>query len=68
MENARYKQALETELARTISQFHDIKSARVHLAIPRESAFVRDNREPSASVFIDVYSGLELKTNHCVNY
>ncbi|CDZ78602.1 Flagellar M-ring protein [Legionella massiliensis] len=61
MENARYKQALETELARTISQFHDIKSARVHLAIPRESAFVRDNREPSASVFIDVYSGLELK-------
>ncbi|KTD65779.1 flagellar basal-body MS-ring/collar protein FliF [Legionella spiritensis] len=60
MENARYKQALETELARTISQFHDIKSARVHLAIPRESAFVRDNRQPSASVFIDVYSGLEL--------
>ena len=61
MENARYKQALETELARTISQFHDIKSARVHLAIPRESAFVRDNREPSASVFIDVYSGMEVK-------
>lgn len=61
MENARYKQALETELARTISQFHDIKSARVHLAIPRESAFVRDTREPSASVFIDVYSNLEVK-------
>lgn len=61
MENARYKQALETELARTISQLHDVKAARVHLAIPRESAFVRDNREPSASVFIDVYSGPELK-------
>lgn len=61
MENARYKQALENELARTISQFHDIKSARVHLAIPRESAFVRDNRQPSASVFIDVYSGVELR-------
>lgn len=61
MENARYKLALENELARTISQFHDIKAARVHLAIPRESAFVRDNREPSASVFLDVYSGLELK-------
>ncbi|SFL72411.1 flagellar basal-body MS-ring/collar protein FliF [Legionella jamestowniensis] len=61
MENARYKQALENELARTISQFHDIKSARVHLAIPRESAFVRDNREPSASVFIDVYPGVEIK-------
>lgn len=61
MENARYKQALESELARTISKFNDIKSARVHLAIPRESAFVRDAHEPSASVFIDVYSGLELK-------
>ncbi len=61
MENARYKQALEAELARTISKFNDIKSARVHLAIPRESAFVRDHQEPSASVFIDVYSGLELK-------
>lgn len=61
MESARYKQALETELARTISKFNDIKSARVHLAIPRESAFVRDSNQPSASVFIDVYSGLELK-------
>lgn len=63
MENARYKQALELELARTISKFNDIKAARVHLAIPRESAFVRDAQEPSASVFIDVYSGLELKKN-----
>lgn len=61
MESARYKQALETELARTISQFHDVKSARVHLAIPKESAFVRDNHKPSASVFIDVYSGVEIK-------
>lgn len=61
MENARYKQALEAELARTISKFNDIKAARVHLAIPRESAFVRDTQAPSASVFIDVYSGLELK-------
>lgn len=61
MESARYKQSLEAELARTISKFNDIKSARVHLAIPRESAFVRDIHQPSASVFIDVYSGLELK-------
>ena len=61
MENARYKQALEAELARTISKFKDVKSARVHLAIPRESAFVRDMHQPSASVFLDVYSGLELK-------
>jgi len=61
METARYKQALEGELARTISKFTDIKAARVHLAIPRESAFVRDSQEPSASVFIDVYSGADIK-------
>lgn len=61
MENARYKQALETQLARTISKFNDIKSARVHLAIPRESAFVRDSQSPSASVFIDIYAGSEIK-------
>jgi flagellar M-ring protein FliF len=61
MENARYKQALESELARTISKFNEIKAARVHLAIPRESAFVRDNQAPSASVFIDVYSGVEIQ-------
>lgn len=60
-ENARYKQALEAELARTISKFNDVKAARVHLAIPRESAFVRDSQAPSASVFIDVYSGVDIK-------
>ncbi|TAL63437.1 MAG: flagellar basal body M-ring protein FliF [Legionella sp.] len=61
MENARYKQALEAELARTIGKFTDVKSARVHLAIPRESAFVRDVQEASASVFVDVYPGADLK-------
>ncbi|WP_367606577.1 flagellar basal-body MS-ring/collar protein FliF [Legionella sp. W05-934-2] len=60
MESARYKLALEKELARTIGQFHDIKAARVHLAIPRESAFVRDAKEPSASVFVDTYSNRDL--------
>jgi len=61
MENARYKQGLETELARTISKFNEIKAARVHLAIPKESAFVRDSQKPSASVFVDVYPGVELR-------
>ena len=63
MESAKLKLALETELARTISQFNNIKAARVHLALPRESAFVRDRRKPSASVFIDVYSRHRLKKN-----
>jgi flagellar M-ring protein FliF len=61
METARYKQGLETELARTISKFNEIKSARVHLAIPKESAFVRDSQQPSASIFVDVYPGVELR-------
>lgn len=61
IENARYKQGLEAELARTISKFNEIKAARVHLAIPKESAFVRDTQKPSASVFVDVYQGVELR-------
>src|SRR5580700_4377097 len=41
MENARYQHALETELGRTIANLRPIEAARVHLAIPRQSAFVR---------------------------
>ena len=63
MEGARMRHALETELARTISQFNNIKAARVHLAIPRETAFVRNNKRASASVFVDIYSGAELRKN-----
>lgn len=60
MENARYRHALEAELARTISNFQSVKSARVHLAIPKQSVFLRDKRKPTASVFVDVYSGSDL--------
>src|SRR5262245_27990657 len=42
MENARYQHALETELARTIVKVQGVQAARVHLAIPRPSVFVRD--------------------------
>ena len=42
MENARYQHALETELARTIASLRPVEGARVHLAVPRQSAFVRD--------------------------
>lgn len=57
MENARFKRSLEGELARTISSIRAVKGARVHLAIPKTSAFIRDPRKPSASVFLDLYSG-----------
>lgn len=63
MENARYRHALETELSRTITNFNTVKMARVHLAIPKESAFIGNKRKPKASVFIEVYAGQVLAKN-----
>lgn len=60
MENARYQHALETELARTISSLKAVEGARVHLAVPQQSAFVRDRRPVSASVFLQLRSGQRL--------
>ena len=54
MESTRFKRGLEGELGRTIASFRNIRSARVHLAIPKRSVFVRDSRAPSASVLIEV--------------
>jgi flagellar M-ring protein FliF len=61
MENARYRRSLEGELARTITSIHSVRSARVHLAIPKRSVFVRDVREPRASVFIELYAGRSIE-------
>jgi len=44
MESARYRRSLEGELARTISSIASVRSARVHLAIPKSSVFLRDKR------------------------
>lgn len=63
MESARYRRSLEGELARTISSVHAVRSARVHLAIPKSSVFVRDGREPSASVFLELFPGRELEAH-----
>ena len=60
MENARYQYALESELARTISSLQAVEAARVHLAIPQQSAFVRDRRPPSASVLLQLRAGHRL--------
>ena len=60
VESTRYRRGLEGELSRTISSLQSIKSARVHLAIPKESVFVRDTRKPSASVFLEMYPGRRL--------
>ncbi|NWO05194.1 MAG: flagellar M-ring protein FliF [Alteromonadaceae bacterium] len=57
METVSYRRGLEGELARTIASMRGVKNARVHLAIPERSVFIRDAREPSASVFLDLFAG-----------
>ncbi len=57
IQSARYQHALEEELSRSISALRNIKSARVHLALPKESVFVRDRKKASASVVANLYSG-----------
>src|SRR5690554_1067429 len=60
IENARYQRSLEGELARTVTSIHSVRSARVHLAIPKRSVFVRDVRKPTASVFLEILPGREV--------
>ncbi len=63
LQKARYKRALEGELARTITSMRAVQSARVHLAIPKESAFIRNKSEASASVFVNLIPGHNLEKN-----
>ncbi|SDU14280.1 flagellar basal-body MS-ring/collar protein FliF [Halopseudomonas salegens] len=55
METTRYRRGLEGELARTISSMSNIRGARVHIAMPRSTVFVRDDRRPSASVLLETF-------------
>lgn len=57
VEKARYQQAMQGELARTIATIGAVQSARVHLAIPKQSVFVRKRQPPSASVALRLHSG-----------
>lgn len=63
MENARYQHALETELARTIAALRPVRSARVHLGLPKASAFSRGRLPASASVVLDLFPGRTLEAN-----
>ncbi len=60
VEQVKLKQAQESELARSIMEIRDIEGARVHLALPERSAFVRDQTPPSASVFLKLSPGRSL--------
>lgn len=60
VEGERLRQARETELARSIQEIDAIAEARVHLAMPEKTVFVRDNDAPSASVILKLNAGRTL--------
>jgi flagellar M-ring protein FliF len=59
-EQINYQRALEGELARSIESVQAVEKARVHLALPRQSLFVRERQAPSASVVLTLYPGRSL--------
>ncbi|MFT3977219.1 MAG: flagellar basal-body MS-ring/collar protein FliF [Sphingomonas bacterium] len=60
VEGERLRQARETEIARSIQEIDAVAEARVHLAMPETSVFVRDNAAPSASVVLKLQPGRAL--------
>ncbi|MES2055108.1 MAG: flagellar basal-body MS-ring/collar protein FliF, partial [Pseudomonadota bacterium] len=60
VEGERLRQARETELARSIEEIDSVAEARVHLATPEASVFIRDNAAPSASVILKLQAGRSL--------
>ena len=60
VELMRLKQSQEIELARSIREIEDVLSARVHLALPEKSVFVRNQQPPTASVFVQLPYGRTL--------
>ncbi|OUD10190.1 flagellar M-ring protein FliF [Marivivens niveibacter] len=60
VEGARLRQAQEYDLARSISEIGIVQGARVHLALPERSAFLRDTAPPRASVFLQLAAGRSL--------
>jgi flagellar M-ring protein FliF len=59
-EQVAYQRGLEGELSRTIQSLSPVESARVHLAIPKPSVFIRDKQAPSASVLVNMHPGRTL--------
>lgn len=61
VESARYQHAMETELSRTINTLRPVRDSRVHLAIPKPSAFTRQRDVASASVTLELRGGQQLE-------
>ena len=59
-EQVNYQRGLEGELSRTIQSIAAVQTARVHLAIPKPTVFVREELKPSASVLLNLYPGRTL--------
>ncbi len=60
LEQVNFQRALEGELARSINSIGVVQAARVHLAIPKPSVFVRERQQPTASVLVNLYPGRTL--------
>lgn len=56
MEKARLLRNQEIQLTNTLKQFNGVKAVKVHLAIPKESSFIKNRKKPSASVLLNLYS------------
>ncbi|HWJ93603.1 MAG TPA: flagellar basal-body MS-ring/collar protein FliF, partial [Telluria sp.] len=60
LEQVNFQRALEGELARSIQSVAAVQAARVHLALPKNSVFVRDQQKPTASVLLNLHPGRAL--------
>ena len=60
LEQVNFQRALEGELARSIQAVAAVSSARVHLAMAKQSVFMREQQKPSASVMVNLYAGRSL--------
>ncbi len=66
LQNARYHRAKEEELSRTINTIAAVKNSRVHLALPKDTVFIRDQKKARASVMLELASGHTLPKRHIV--
>jgi len=57
IQNVNYQRALQGELARTINQFNEVESSRIHIVMPEKSLFLEREQAASASVVVKVRSG-----------
>lgn len=60
VEQVNFQRAMEGELARTIESVSAVQAARVHLAMPKSSVFVSEQKQPTASVLLNLHPGRAL--------